>query len=83
MSTPTYKANITDAQQSAIELAEFDGGVPVFEDQKTRVVVKKLGGAEHVSHGTTADVNIGKNAGVSMPWNDKPGRFESDTQGRA
>jgi hypothetical protein len=51
----------------------------VFEDQKTREVIKELGGVEKVAHATTnvvqPNVTIGKNAGVSMPWDDKPGKF--------
>jgi hypothetical protein len=80
---PTYRKNVTDTQQAVVEQAQFDGGVPVFEDQETRVIVKDLGGAEKTAHGTTAAINVGRNAGVAMPWDDKPGKFVSDTQGRA
>jgi hypothetical protein len=80
---PTYRSNVTDLQQSVIEQAQFEGGVPVFEDDETRVIVKDLGVTVRTAHGTSATINIGKNAGVAMPWDDTPGRFVSDTQGRA
>jgi hypothetical protein len=79
---PTYRANVTDTQQAVIEQAQFEGGVPVFVDQETREVIKDLGGTEKTAHGTTAAVNIGKNAGVAMPWDDKPGQFLEQSIGR-
>jgi hypothetical protein len=73
---------VTDTQQAVIEQAQFEGGVPVFVEQETREVAKGLGGAERTAHGTTAAVNVGKNAGVAMPWDDKPGKFSEQTIGR-
>lgn len=78
-----YRANVTDQNQSVLEGATFEHGIPVFTDDKTRVIAKgQDGAAEKTAHQvTTGSVNIGKNAGVVMPPSDKPGRFE--TPGKA
>jgi len=79
---PTDRTNVTDKQQSVIEDAEFEGGVPVFVDQKTRVITK---GANKAATERTANAgtNIGSNAGVVMPHDDVPNRFLEETQGKA
>jgi len=80
-----YRANPTDKQQDVLETAAFEAGVPVFEDDKTRVIAKGADGAtEKTAHQvTTGSVNLGKNAGVVMPIGDVPNRFAEDTQGKA
>ena len=71
----TYRKNPTDRQQDILEEAAFEGGVPVHEDQKIRVVIKENGATEKTNHAVGPAVSIGKNAGVSMPWNDNSGKF--------
>lgn len=80
-----YRADVTDKQQDVLEAATFENGIPVHEDSKIRVIVKKNGAAEErVAHADTGSgVDIGKNAGVVMPASDVTSRFESDTQGKA
>jgi hypothetical protein len=82
LSAPVYRKNVTDTQQAVIEEELDQHGIAVFMNAETRDVVREGGGAEHVAHGTAAAVNIGKNGGVSMPWDDKPGKFEEQTIGR-
>ena len=65
---PTYRTNVTDAQQDDLELATFEGGVPVFKQASdTKVIAKGLDGSP--------ERTIGK---VVVPWNDNPGRFDDD-----
>ena len=79
----SYRSNLTDKAQSELEAAQFENGVPVFEDNKTRVIVKGAeGGTERVAHSATAN-HINSNAGVVMPCADVPGRFLSEQQGKA
>ncbi len=78
----SYRANVTDKQQNVLEAAQFENGIPVFEDATTRVIVKAEGGTERVAHSPVAN-NIGKNAGVVMPHDDVPGRFLDAQQGKA
>lgn len=68
---PTYRSNVTNKEQDVLENAEFEAGVPVFDDGKTRVISKARGGAQRVAHGATR----ASNAGVVMPDSDKPGAF--------
>jgi hypothetical protein len=67
----SFRENVTDKEQEDLETATFDSGVPVFTDEKTRVVSRGRGGAER---------EIG---GVVVPASDKIGTFESDTIGKA
>ena len=77
---PTYKANVTDRQQDVLEEATFEGGVPVFEDAKSRDIAK---GAQTGAQKTmNAGTNIGRNNGVIMPWDDKPGKDMTGIIGR-
>jgi hypothetical protein len=78
----SYVQNPTDKSQNEKELAAFEGGIAVFEDAKTRVIVKQDGAAAKTAHGTAVG-SLGKNAGVVMSASDVPGRFLSDTQGKA
>jgi len=71
----TYRKNPTDLQQNVLEDATFEGGIPVHVDQEIRVVVKENSGVERVAHAVGPVVSIGVNAGVSMPWDDAPGKF--------
>ena len=75
-----YRVNPTDREQTVLEEAVSDGGVLVFEDAKTRVVARGRGGAQRTQN---SGVNIGRNAGVMLPWDDKPNGFPGDTVGRA
>jgi len=77
----SYVKNPTDKNQSEKEAAKFGGGIPVFEDAKTRVIVKQNGAAAKTAHGTAVG-SLGKSAGVVMPASDVPNRFLSETQGR-
>ena len=70
---PTNRENITDREQSVIEEAEFEGGVPVFDDGKTKVVAK--GAQTSPERTANAGTNIQSNAGVVMPHDDIPNRF--------
>jgi hypothetical protein len=78
----SYRANMTDKQQDVLEAAAYENGIPVQEDQKTRVIIKAEGGTERVAHATPAN-HIGSNAGVVMPHDDVPGRFLAEQQGKA
>ena len=80
--TPTYRKNPENLQQSKIEGVAFSEGVPVFEDAKTRVIPNGAEGAsERTAHGTRVG-SVGNNAGVVMPISDVPNRFLSDYQGK-
>ena len=73
-----YRPNPIDGGQNVFEDIESQGGIIVESiDAKTRVIIRELGGVEHVQHGVVpgSSTNIIKNAGVSMPWDDNPGRF--------
>ena len=76
---PTYRADVTNTGQTQVENAEFDSGVPVFEDAKTRIVASQRGGAARVASGT----NLNSNAGVVMPHDDRPGTLADYTPGKA
>ena len=77
---PTFRENVTDRQQDVLENAAFEGGVPVHEDGETRVVAKgNQTGTQRTAH---ASGSIRSGAGVMMPWDDKPGKFEEVTQGK-
>lgn len=75
-----YRKNVTDRNQTVLETASFEDGIPVHEDAKTRVVAKG------VQTGTQKTNNAGStlrnNAGTVMPWDDNSGKFLGDTQGR-
>jgi len=79
---PTYRENPTDKGQSVIEEQQFEGGIPVFDNDKTKEVVKANGGAECTQHGVSAQVNLGHNAGVVMSHDDKPNSFVCETIGK-
>jgi hypothetical protein len=68
---PTFRANVTDKEQTDIENAEFQNSVAVFVDNKTRVVPKGNGGG--------AERDIG---GVVVPASDKVGSFTEATIGK-
>jgi hypothetical protein len=73
---PTYRENVTDKEQDVIEQAEFEGGIGVMQDQKTRVVMKeRQGGTERTAN---AGSDLRDNAGVVMPHDDTPNRFTED-----
>lgn len=76
-----YRANVRDRDQTNIETVAAQGGSPVFVDQKTRVVAKgtQTGGQRTQNSGT----NLGRNAGVVLPHDDKPNSFPGDTIGKA
>ena len=77
---PTNRENVTDNEQDILENAEFEGGSPVFDNGKTRVVAK---GAQTATQKTSnGGSNIGSNAGVIFPHDDRPGSFLGDTIGR-
>ena len=78
----SYRANVTDKQQNVLEASQFENGIPVFEDAKTRVVMKAEGGSERVAHSPVAN-HINSNAGVVMSHDDVPGRFLDAQQGKA
>jgi hypothetical protein len=76
----SYRANLTDKAQSELEAATFENGISVFEDAKTRVIAK---GVETAPQRTAnAGSTIRNNAGVVMPWNDRPDKFLEKTQGK-
>jgi len=78
---PTYQSDVTDQDQSKREEAQFEGGAPVFDDAKTRVVPK---GAQTAPLKTAnSGSTIRSNAGVVMPHDDAPGRMAEETQGKA
>jgi hypothetical protein len=71
-----YRKNPTDKNQNEIEGAAFEQGVPVFTDDKTRVVAKGLQTAPLRTAHSSAQGGERNNAGVVMPPSDKPGKFE-------
>ena len=75
-----YRANVTDTQQNVLEAAQFEAGVPVFEDHKTRVIAR---GAQTATQRAAHGAAIRNNAGVIMPWADVPGRFVETQIGKA
>ena len=78
---PTFRADVTDRQQDILENAAFEGGSPVHVDGEIRVVAKGAQtGSQRVAH---AAGSIRSGSGVIMPHDDKPGRFEDVTQGKA
>ena len=73
LTQPTYRENVTDKEQEVIETAQFEGGAPVFRDEKTLVVMReRQGGAEKTAN---AGTDIRNNNGVVTPWNDRIGSF--------
>jgi hypothetical protein len=75
-----YRKNVTDVVQTAIETAESEDGILVFEDGTTRKVSRGAQtGAERTQN---AGTNLGSNAGVVMAHDDKPNNFPGDTIGR-
>jgi len=81
MSEITDRKNITDRGQDQLEEATFDGGIPVQVDATQRVITKgRQGGTERTANDGQVQQ---KNAGVVMPWNDAPGRFAEESQGKA
>ena len=78
MVTPTYRANVTDTEQNQVESAQFDSGVPVFEDAETRIIMRNEGGAAQVASGQ----KLASNAGVLMPWDDRPGTLADYIPGK-
>ena len=82
MPTPTYRANVTNREQDVLEQATYEGGINVQTgDAKTRVVMKeRQGGTERTANDQET---VPKKAGVVMPWDDMPGKFMNEKQGRA
>lgn len=82
---PTYRQNVTDRAQTVLETAESEDGILVFEDQKTRVVARgaQTGSERTQNAGPGPGTNLGKNAGVVMPHDDRPNTFPGDTIGKA
>ena len=78
---PTYRADVTDRSQDVLESATFEGGVPVFDSGKTRVVAKGLQTA--VQKTSNAGSALRSNAGVIMPPDDRPGSIVEELQGKA
>ena len=75
-----YRKNVTDIGQTALETAESEDGVLVFEDGETRVVARGAQtGAERTQN---AGTNLGSNAGVVMAHDDLPNNFPGDTIGK-
>jgi len=73
--------NPTDLGQSQRESAEFESGIPVLQDGKTRSIPAGDGGAApRTSHESGSYYS---NAGVAMPFNDKPGIDFSGKIGKA
>ncbi len=70
--TPTYRPNPTDFQQDVLETAENELGILTFEEKKTRVIARGLGGAEKVNFKAGSR---NRNAGVIMQIADQPGKF--------
>jgi len=79
---PTYRANVTNRQQDQLEEAQFEGGVPVFDSAKTRVV-SKLAPQAAAQRTANAGSDLRNNAGVIMPHDDTPSRMVEETQGKA
>jgi len=77
---PTYRANVTDMQQTVLEEAENQDGILTFEEQKTRVVAR--GNQTSPERTQNSGTNLGMNAGVVLPPSDRPNEFLSDTIGR-
>ena len=76
-----FRKNPTDKDQSDIESANFDSGIPVFDDAKTRSIPAGDGGAApRTSHDAGS---YHSNAGVAMPFDDKPNRFYEEQAGKA
>jgi len=80
---PTFRENVTDIEQTKVEVEAFDNGAPVFEDQTTRVIVAARGGASGVSSSNGASVASGNSAGVIRPFKDHQNRFMGELVGRA
>ena len=67
-----FRENVTNKEQTDIENAEFENSVPVFMNEKTRVIIKgNNGGAER---------DVG---GVVVPMSDRVGCFCEQTIGKA
>lgn len=78
MTAPVYRKNPSDGEQNVLEDIESQSGILTHEDGVVRVIVRENGGVEHVSHAVGPSVSIGNNAGVSMPWDDTPGKFNEN-----
>jgi len=75
-----YRANVKDIDQTVLEEAESEEGVLVFDDAKTRVVVRGRGGTQKTNN---AGTNIGSNAGVVMTHDDNSNnKFADNTPGK-
>jgi len=75
----TSRVNLTDSDQSNVESSEFDSGIPVFTDSKTRVIASSGGGSAGVSH---ASGSRASNAGVIMDSGDAYSRFSENLTGK-
>ena len=74
---PTYVSDVTDKNQDEREAAQYKGGVNVHTgDGNTRVVMKERQGAPQRT--ANAGSTLRNNAGVIMPHDDTPGRFNDD-----
>lgn len=71
-----YRANVTDTQQDNLELANFEGGSPVFAKDSVNAAVTRV-----IAKGfqTGAEREIG---GVILPPADALGRFDEALIGR-
>ena len=71
-----YRANVSDTEQDNLELADFEGGSPVFTKDSVSATVTRI-----IAKGfqTSAEREIG---GVILPPSDALGRFEEALIGR-
>lgn len=75
LTTPVYRANVTDKEQSDIESQEFDS-IPVFVNGETK-------GITAGSESGAAISSIMRNQCQIMSYSDNYQRFMSDLVGRA
>lgn len=75
-----YRKDVTDKQWVDVETAADKGGIPVHMNSVERIIGKAVNTTPYrTAHGTASQV---ANAGVIMPWNDRPDKFLETTQGR-
>ena len=80
---PTFRENVTDIEQTKIEVEEFDNGAPVLMNETTRVIVAGRAGTPQVSSSNGGSPVGGESAGVIRPFKDHQNRFLGELIGRA
>jgi len=75
-----YRKDVTDKQWVDVETANDKGGIPVDMNSVQRVIGKAVDTTPYrTAHAAASQVS---NAGVVMPWSDRPDKFFENFQGR-